>query len=267
MRSIAIDSFAPASEPHTVPIVYGTKSVKVMSAVTSCFIVRNQMPLENTLAIRWNFILSLFLERDTIMKLTFWTNARISMRAKSIMEMWSSVKGSSGYYEVSNHGRVRSCDRATIDVRGYKHQYRSRILKPSLHKQTGYLRVKICAPEFNKVMYVHQLVAEVFVSGYSAGKEVNHIDGVKTNCRASNLEWITSLDNKLHAFRIGLVDYSLRNTCRGVRHPRHKLSELQVKEIRKRLDRGDRHTHIANDFGVSRRAIYGIAKGTLRVRG
>lgn len=34
--------------------------------------------------------------------------------------------------------------------------------------------------------------------------DVNHIDGVKSNCDIPNLEWVTRLENNLHAVKIGL---------------------------------------------------------------
>lgn len=39
--------------------------------------------------------------------------------------------------------------------------------------------------------YTHRKVAEMFVEGYVPDYVVNHINGDKTDNRASNLEWIS----------------------------------------------------------------------------
>lgn len=47
----------------------------------------------------------------------------------------------------------------------------------------------------------------------------------------------------------------------GERNPADKLSEKEVHEIRRRLDRGESKKSIAERYGVTRTAIYLIAKG------
>lgn len=69
---------------------------------------------------------------------------------------------------------------------------------------SGYFRV--CA-SVNKQRYqrsVHRLVAECYIPNPNNKSEVNHKDGNKANNCAENLEWCTSSENKLHAYRTGL---------------------------------------------------------------
>lgn len=50
----------------------------------------------------------------------------------------------------------------------------------------------------------HRLVALTFLEIPHGKSIVNHIDGNKKNCRMSNLEWVTSSENTLHAMETGL---------------------------------------------------------------
>lgn len=57
---------------------------------------------------------------------------------------------------------------------------------------------------FNKFA-VHRLVATTFISNTDPKKIfVNHIDGNKQNNHVSNLEWVTTQENNIHAYQTGL---------------------------------------------------------------
>lgn len=105
-------------------------------------------------------------------------------------EIWKDVQGFEGLYQVSNMGRVRSLDRW---CRG-EHPYliKGKMLKPSLNKEKGYLRVSLSDGHRNyKHIEMQRLVALHFVPGYKEGLVVNHINEIKTDNRAENLEWCT----------------------------------------------------------------------------
>lgn len=107
-----------------------------------------------------------------------------------------------GYYEVSNMGRVKSCERDVTFIDG-----RHRIFHERLKKQTlsncGYMSVGLCKSCENgaKIKPVavstHRLVALCFVPNPDPEHkiEVNHIDENKMNNCAENLEWVTSKEN------------------------------------------------------------------------
>jgi hypothetical protein len=99
--------------------------------------------------------------------------------------IWRGVRGYESLYEVSDDGRCRR-----IGSIGE--------MRPQI-SQFGYCKVKLTRGAASKTVSVHRLVAEVFVAGDSA-LDVNHINGVKTDNRASNLEWVTSSQNVLHAY-------------------------------------------------------------------
>ena len=79
---------------------------------------------------------------------------------------------------------------------------------------------------------VHRLIGMMFVHGYAEGLTINHINGIKTDNRPENLEWVSLARNSQHAWETGLVD------LRGERQPGHKLTSKQVVYIRKLLRQG-----------------------------
>jgi len=193
-------------------------------------------------------------------------------------EEWRPVVGHEGRYEVSNLGRVKS-----LRFRGHAGEA---LLRQSIVK--GYPRVTIGRPE--RTRYIHTIVAEAFhgprpfaASGIRI--DVNHKDGIKTNCRESNLEWMTYLENAAHAARTGLYATGTssgpskhrermargdRNgsrthperVARGVRNASARLTEEQVARIRESLFAGCFQHNIASLFGVSQATISRIARGT-----
>lgn len=116
-----------------------------------------------------------------------------------ITENWKPIDGFEGSYEVSDLGRVRSLDReVTMLSRWGKpvtKRLRGRLL--SLHKNPkGYPFVFLGG---GNIRPVHRLVAHAFVPG--EGPVVNHLNGIRDDNRAVNLEWTTVSGNNLHAFR------------------------------------------------------------------
>ena len=80
----------------------------------------------------------------------------------------------------------------------------NKYLKPSFDKQ-GYARVGIYVGNYKtKTIKVHRIVAETFIDNPKNKKDVNHIDGNKSNNNVLNLEWCTRSENIKHAFKNGL---------------------------------------------------------------
>ena len=107
-------------------------------------------------------------------------------------EIWHKCEVPYTRYEVSNQGRVRNA-RTGLVLRPRK----------SAH---GYRKVSLCYQGKPKECYIHILVATAFVEGWREGLQVNHKNGVKTDNRAENLEWVTASENQRHASDVLLLD-------------------------------------------------------------
>jgi len=111
------------------------------------------------------------------------------------MEIYKSVLGYEGIYEISNLGNVKSLSR-TIFVEGRKpYILNERILKPGINTK-GYYIVVLCNGK-QKTRKVHQLVAIAFLNHTPCGMNlvVDHIDENKLNNKADNLQILTNRQN------------------------------------------------------------------------
>lgn len=130
-----------------------------------------------------------------------------------------------------------------------------------LHKMSirtnpqGYKDLYLYTNEYGRKCYkVHRLVMETFKpQERSTELQVNHIDGNKSNNSLDNLEWCTRSENLKHAFKIGLEE-----NPKGEKNPAHKLIELEVIEICKKLENKETLQTIANEYDVSKSCIAAI---------
>lgn len=116
-------------------------------------------------------------------------------------EEWRDVVGREGLFQVSDQGRVRSLPHGVRHWCGRTIDRPGAIVKQSRHSG-GYLVVSL---RDDKKHYVHRLVMEAFV-GEHGGRDVNHIDGNKSNNCLGNLEYCDRLHNVRHAIASGLQD-------------------------------------------------------------
>lgn len=85
--------------------------------------------------------------------------------------------------------------------------------------------------------------------------EVNHVDGNKKNNKLENLEWCTSSENQIHAFKTGL-----NKARRGEESNFSKLSLEDVKRVFDLRERGLTQAEIASIVDCSRSNISYILK-------
>ena len=115
-------------------------------------------------------------------------------------EIWKSIEGYYGLYEVSNLGRVRSLKRTVWHpITGWTERaYKIRKLRTD---KNGYVLINLCKNGNIKTHKIHRLVATAFLENKKNEPTVNHINEIKSDNRSCNLEWCSFLHNNKHGSR------------------------------------------------------------------
>ena len=120
-------------------------------------------------------------------------------------QIWKPIHGYQGFYDVSDHGRVRSVDRVLNLRAGKTRKIKGKVLKPKCTRD-GYIFVSLSKDGICKTAYIHRLVAEAFLPNPEGYPEVNHISGCKDCNSVTDLEWVTHQQNVQHAYDSGLTN-------------------------------------------------------------
>lgn len=156
-------------------------------------------------------------------------------------EVWRAIDER---YQVSSFGRMKSLFNG------------ERILKP-MYSKDGYLRINLWVGGKMKTRRIHVLVAEAFLDNPGSKPEVNHIDGCPLNNHVSNLEWVTSSENHLHAIKAGLQPS-------GENHPSSHLTVDDVAWCREVYIKGDKNfggAALARMFNMTKEAMRSLLVG------
>jgi hypothetical protein len=100
-------------------------------------------------------------------------------------EVWKDVVWYEWLYMVSNMGRVYSL-------------LSNKIKKVSVGK-FWYGHLALNNNRVRKEYLIHRLVAIAFLENKENKPQVNHINGMKSDNRVENLEWVTQSENQIHA--------------------------------------------------------------------
>lgn len=107
-------------------------------------------------------------------------------------EGWRDVPGYEGHYRVSDFGRVMS-------VKKEKHHLMKIRPHTGIHdgvRETRYMIIDLRKPGVKKrKMFMHVLMAQVFLPNPLNLPIVDHIDGNMFNFALKNLEWVTREEN------------------------------------------------------------------------
>ena len=174
------------------------------------------------------------------------------------MEIWKSVVGYEGFYEVSDMGNVRGLDRV-VSRGAVAMKRKGKMMNFSLHHK-GYRKASLSKVENGiskqRAFFVHRLVASAFIENPNYKNQVNHIDGNKLNNCVENLEWVTNQENIDHAKRNNLL-----NKVNGEKHGMSKLSSETVKDIKMRLNLSQSNKMIAAIYGIDPTTVSDIKRG------
>ncbi len=115
------------------------------------------------------------------------------------LEGCKEIQGLGGNYFISPLGYIYSIPR----------EWRGKRKNPGMKiygnpNSLGYMHTTLTYNKKRMSVKIHRLVGTYFVNNPLCLKEINHIDGDKTNNKATNLEWCTRSHNLKHAYALGL---------------------------------------------------------------
>lgn len=145
------------------------------------------------------------------------------------MEKWLKVKGYEERYEISDMGRIRRLSDGGL-------------MRPAIN-QNGYQHVVLSKNGKTKDFRVHRLVATHFIENKAGKRDVNHKNGIKTDNRADNLEWLTHSENELHKIYTLGTPSKLLGACRPVKCLNTGVVYRSISEAKRELNL-PKSTHI-----------------------
>ncbi len=107
---------------------------------------------------------------------------------------WRTIEGFGNKYIINSSGVVVSLHISN----------KPRVITQRVDR-AGYLTISLSFKGATSTGFVHRLVAAAFIPNHLNKLEVNHRNGIKTDNRVKNLEWVTHSENVQHAHNLRLI--------------------------------------------------------------
>lgn len=173
------------------------------------------------------------------------------------MENFKEIKGFEGLYEISDQGRIRYLDKMVERGKWGRFLKKGALMAP-YPAGRGYYKISLRKNKNLYHNYIHRIVAETFIPNPENKKTVNHINGIKTDNRVENLEWMTYSENNKHSFDTGLKKPTRKPINRGQNSPNAKFKDEDIRVIRKIYSEGVTQEKISKIYNVCRQTIGSI---------
>lgn len=128
------------------------------------------------------------------------------------------------------------------------------IKQPHLNKK-GYPITNFYYNEKGNTHLIHKIFAHLFLGNCPEGYEVDHIDNVRTNCKPSNLRYVTKSENNQKAY-----DSGNRNVS-GFNNANNKYTQEQLSLVCELLNKQISYGKIEKVTGVRKGTVAKIAQG------
>ena len=163
-------------------------------------------------------------------------------------EVWKSIPGWEGLYEVSDLGRVRSVARIVVRSNGVPNSVKARILKAgNCQSQRYFLVVLYKTGHRGFSANVHDLVAQAFLGPKPEGMLIRHLNGNPADNRLTNLAYGTYQENALDMHDHGTMTFA-------------KMNPEMVVDARRRSSNGESYAFISRSMGINVSTVMAAVK-------